>query len=209
MVGRKKGTRGPNYEQKRRELLVKIRNLCLADPHLRLSVREMARGAGVSVPTLMNYFADRDAICVAVLEQSWNDAQVHFDQALKMERNVRLQVDRELSLFFLAVRQFGLDKLMAWGLNEGLFSHDAGIAYLQYFLEPTLQTAETWLRHFQVEGSIPANIDVRFAALALYSPCVLFVLHQSFLGGSVHRPAELPQFIREHSAGFCRYVGAN
>lgn len=206
MAGRPKGVKAHDYDEKRADLIRRLRTLCFERPTERLSVRQMASGVGVSVPTLKNYFADRDAIIGAVLEQCWRDAAALLTVEIVPDETLQQRVKSELDKLLLGLTKFGLDKLHIWGMNEGLASAVVGPAYLNYFLEPTLQAAEKWLSYHQGEGAFSDDINIRHAAISLYAPCLVLVTHQSYLGGDEVRRADLARFFDEHSRRFIGYL---
>lgn len=77
---------------------------------------------------------------------------------------------------------------------------------LHEICEPTLQAAEQWLSYYQARGEIDHNIDLRFAAIALYSPLLILLMHQHQLGGAQLRKAEVDQFVEQHSKNFLKYL---
>jgi AcrR family transcriptional regulator len=206
MTGRPKGSRDPDYEDKRRELVDALTRACLEDPHQRLSMRQMAEASGVTPPTLTHYFSDRRGIVFAILEQSWKNAAQFIEASRHPTGSLQDWIRRELDQFLLAFSRFGLDRLNAWGINEGLADRDTGPIYLRFFLEPTLQAAEHWLSEFQQRGDIPEDVDPRHAALALLSPCLVLFLHQNALGGNVYRPADVDKFMSAHAERFASYL---
>lgn len=206
MAGRPRGSRDAAYDDKRRDLVDALTRACLADPHRHLSVRQMASECGVSVPTLKHYFDDRRGIVFAILEQAWKNARGFIEQSRQPDETLQGWIERELEQFLLAFTRFGLDRLNAWGINEGLADRESGPIYLRFFLEPTLQAAEDGLAHYQGTGEIPEDLDPRHAALALYSPCLVLFLHQNALGGDEFRPADIPNFIHAHARRFLRYL---
>lgn len=206
MAGRPKGSKDPDYEDKRRDLVDRLTEACLADPHRHLSVRQMAAACGVSAPTLNHYFGDRRGIVFAVLEQAWKNAAGFIEQSRQPAESLPGWIERELQQFLLAFSRFGLDRLNAWGINEGLADREAGPIYLRFFLEPTLQAAEDGLRQYQKLGDIGGDVDLRHAALALYSPCLVLFLHQNALGGDTFRPADIEGFIEAHAKRFVGYL---
>lgn len=208
MAGKPKGARNADYEEKRLALVRRIRSLFLAEPTRQLSVREIAAGCGVSVPTLNHYFDSRRGMVYAVLEQSWLDAEEHIDRSRKPKGSLQACIERELATFLEAFTRFGLDRLHIWGMTEGLADEESGPAYLRFFLEPTLQAAEAWLACYQESGEIPEAVNLRYAAIALYSPCLVLFMHQESLGGRSVRPADIPDFIKAHGEQFAGYLAA-
>ena len=94
MAGRPRGSRDPDYETKRHELVEALTGACLADPHERLSVRQMAAACGVSSPTLNHYFGDRRGIVYAVLEQAWKSASTFIEQSRQPEASLAAWIER-------------------------------------------------------------------------------------------------------------------
>lgn len=209
MVGRPPGSRAHDYEEKRRDLVHAVRRACLETPTEQRSLRDIAAACGVSPPTLSHYFGDRAGMVRAVLEQSLRDAARHFAEAERADGPLADRVAQELRTFHDAFTRFGLDRLNTWGMTEGLADERAGTAYLEFLLEPTLQGAEAWITRYRDAGEIPETVNPRFAALALYSPCIVLFLHQNHLGGRDFRPADVEAFIEEHAPRFLSYVGAD
>ena len=206
MAGRPQGTKNPDYESNRCELVSKLKRCCLATPHVKLRLRDMAAGCGVSVPTLKHYFADRQRIVRAILEQSHIDGRRFIDETRKPQGTLNKWIVGEIEKFFHAFHNFGLDRLNSWGITEGLTTAESGPDYLQFFLEPALQSLEKGLEHYQSQGQFSQKINCRFAALSLLAPCILLEMHQNSLGESKVRPADISEFIHQHSNQFLGYL---
>jgi AcrR family transcriptional regulator len=205
-MSKPKGTRSRDYDKKRLALLRQATDLALSTPNEALSMRQIAQGCGVTIPTLNHYFGDRDGVFEAILEQSWHDAANHLAGAAEPEGDLSNCVHAKLRNLADGFSSYGLDKLNAWGIAVGLGHAVLGPAYLTYFLEPTLQAAEAWLRHYQQAGDIDPAVNLRYAALELFSPLIMIFMHQSALGGNQTRPAKIEDFVHYHAATFIKSI---
>jgi AcrR family transcriptional regulator len=225
-MARPTGTRNPGYDDKRRSLARAAMEPIFDLGGLPLSLRQTARAAGVSVPTMRHYFGDLDGVIAAAFELIEEDGEVYrrraagqeVAQAVGTADAVREGSEPiELDPFPVSVRWLvdyvrkgwgaGLDVLHAAGLARGLESRERGEAYVQSLLEPMLQAAEARLRLHIERGEMIAG-DVRFAALSLMSPVLLALLHQEGLAGNRCRPMNITAFIEAHVAGFVRGYAA-
>ncbi|MBC7996416.1 MAG: TetR/AcrR family transcriptional regulator [Leptolyngbya sp.] len=207
MVGKPKGSRSKDYDDKRKELLVRAGRLFLKVPTEKLSLRQIAEGVGVTIPTLNHYFGGREGIITAFLEHTWQSAQYHLNEAAQPTGELADCIRSKLTNVVDAMLNYELEKLHIFGMTEGLGNKILGPAYLNFFLEPTLQACEKWLKYYQLDGSVDADVELRFAAVALYSPLLILLMHQNQLGGSAVREASIDQFIEQHSKNFLKYLG--
>jgi AcrR family transcriptional regulator len=203
-MSKPKGARGRDYGAKRLALLRRATDLVLSTPGDAMSMRQIAQGCGVTIPTLNHYFSDRSGVFEAILEQSWRDAEKHLAAAAEPEGDFPTCVHAKLCNLADGFSSYGVDKLNAWGIAVGLEHTLLGPAYLTYFLEPTLQAAESWLRHYQEAGEVSPTANMRYAALALYAPLITIFMHQNSLGGCHTRPADIDDFIECHAASFVK-----
>lgn len=206
MAGKPKGSRSKDYDDKRQKLLINAGQLFLEVPTQRLSLRQIADGLGVTIPTLNHYFGGREGIITAFLEHTWQSAQCHLNDAAQPAGELQDCLRSKLTNVVDAMRNYGLEKLHIFGMTEGLGDKILGPAYLNFFLEPTLQACEKWLKYYQLDGSVDADVELRFAAVALYSPLLILLMHQNQLGGLAVREASIEQFIDQHSKNFLKYL---
>ncbi len=207
-MSKTRGARNHAYDEKRLDLLRRITAFVLSVPGQTMSMRQTAQACDVTMPTLTHYFGDRTAMCKAVLEQTWRDAAGHLAAASTAEGNLAVCVEQKLRDCADSFVNYGVDKLNVWGLTQGLGQAALGPAYLSYFLEPTLQAAETWLSHYQAAGDIHPGINIRYAAVSLFGPLIVMFMHQNALGGSGLRPANIDDFIRCHAETFTRSLAS-
>ena len=174
---------------------------------IRVSLRELAQAAGVSVPTLKHYFGEREGVIVAALEHARRRGAPYL---LMMTRppDAPLRESILSTMRFLAMGwSMGLDKCHAVGLAQGLEEPRLGPAYVNEILEPTTQAFEARLAHFAASGEL-VRCSLRVAALALVAPVLLALLHQGSLGGRSCRPLDIDAFLVEHVERWCDAYGA-
>jgi AcrR family transcriptional regulator len=165
------------------------------------SFRSMADAAGVSVPTLRHYFADREGAIGAVL------ADAHFGgrRMIEVARTPTGEFDRSIRDLVTHIvggfRFGGLVDLNALGITEGLGSARLAKAYLDEILEPTIQASADQIAQHVARGEI-RDVDPRHAAIALISPLLILFLHQNRLGGSKHYPTDMDRFVAVHTEAF-------
>lgn len=180
--------------------------LCAADG-IRVSFRELAQSAGVSVPTLRHYFEDREGVISAALEHA---RKLGAPYLLMMTRppDGPLRESVLSTMRFLAMGwPMGLDKCHAMGLAQGLDEPRLGPAYVNEVLEPTTQAFEARLAHFAARGELK-DCSLRVAALALVAPVLVALLHQGALGGRACRPLDIDAFLVEHVERWADAYGA-
>lgn len=204
--GKPKGTRNREYEDKRSKLLTSAGLIFLKEPTVKQSLRQIAEGVGVTIPTLNHYFGGRDGVISAYLEFTWQSAHWHLLDAAEPKGDLGACIRLKLENLRDAFCHYGLEQLHIFGITEGLGNSSLGPAYLNFFLEPTLQAAEAWMAHYQKKGEISKDIDLRFAALTLYAPLLTLLMHQNHLGGKLVRFVEIDLFIDGHSKNFLKYL---
>ncbi|MBL8677721.1 MAG: TetR/AcrR family transcriptional regulator [Myxococcales bacterium] len=180
--------------------------LCAPDG-IRVSFRELAQSAGVSVPTLKHYFEDREGVIAAALEHA---RKLGAPYLLMMTRPPDGPLRESVlgTMRFLAMGwPMGLDKCHAMGLAQGLEEPRLGPAYINEVLEPTTQAFEARLAHFAARGELK-DCSLRVAALALVAPVLVALLHQGSLGGRACRPLDIDAFLVEHVERWADAYGA-
>lgn len=156
-----------------------------------VSLRGLAAGAGVSVPTLQHYFGDRAGALRAVLVEMHALGMRHIEQAAtELHGPPQVSLRWYLEELVRVWSVYGVGPMIAMGLSVGLSVPGTGPATVDALLEPVLQAAERRLAMHIAAGELPM-CEVRLAALQLVSPVLLALLHQHSLGGRACRPLDL------------------
>lgn len=202
-MGRPRGSRNEGYEDRRLELTGRVIPRLLQPDGARVSMRELAAAADVSVPTLRHYFGNRDGLLAAAMVQMGQLGTEH------LRRTALEQVDQPLEASLLWwVREFktgwdrGVGQLVTMGLVTGAQNAEVGPAYVNEILEPTLQAVEARLAAHLERGELKREVHLRHGALVLVCPILLGLIHQGPLGGSDCRPLDLEPFLIEHVKTF-------
>jgi len=202
-LGRPRGSRNQGYEDRRTELTGRVVPRLLQPDGARVSMRELATAASVSVPTLRHYFGNRDGLLAAAMVQMGHLGANH------LQRTALSEVDQPLgpSLLWWA-NEFtlgwthGVGQLITMGLVTGAQNAEVGPAYINEILEPTLQAVEARLAVHRGRGELKPEVSLRHGALVLVCPILMGLIHQGPLGGSECRPLALTPFLEEHVQTF-------
>lgn len=205
-MARLSGSRNADYEQTRSRLLRTIRVRLLETGADRVSFREMAEYAGVSVPTLRHYFSSRTVAVQEVFADLHRDGQRYLQEASASDLELEASMQQAADAVLAGVRFGRMDKVHSLGLTEGLGDADLGPSYLQSILEPSLKAIERRLEGHRRRGEL-SDVPTRHAALAFAAPLILATLHQSGLGGDGVRPLDLAEFAGNHVRAFAQAYG--
>ena len=207
---RTRGARNEDHDERRAALLASARARLRA-PGPAPSLRELAREAGVTVPTLRHYFGDRDGVVRAVMAAELAEArtpggplEVAATPSGPFARSVRDLLGHADAGFVRA----GLTDAHAAGLAEGLASSATGASYLALALDPTVEAFAERLRAHQERGEMRADVDPRAAALQLLAPLVVARLHQDRLGGADANPLDVGAMLDQQAEAFVRGYAA-
>jgi AcrR family transcriptional regulator len=198
-MGRPRGSRNADYDQKRRKLARKVVQHLVAGPAEHLSLRELARAAGVSVSTMRHYFGDRQGIIEAGIVEMGHSAERHLQTAVdaaKTGDDVHARVVAALASLADTWRREQLGRAHAVGLAEGMYA-GVGPATVEHLIEPFVGAIERVLRE-----ATGANSEARHAALALVGPVWMVLAHQESLNGREANPVDIDSFVRDHTTRF-------
>jgi AcrR family transcriptional regulator len=206
-MARPTGARNTDHDETRARLAAAAFARLSAADGARVSLREIAASAGVSVATIRHYFGDREGVIAAALDHARGLGAPYL---LMMTQPPETPL-RESVLATMRLLAFGwplgLEKCHVVGLTQGLDDPRLGPAYVSRVLEPTTQAFESRLAHFAARGEL-RPCSLRVAALALVAPVLLALLHQGPLGGASCRPLDVDAFLVEHVARWADAYGA-
>jgi AcrR family transcriptional regulator len=205
-MSRTAGALNQDHQAKRLDLARRVLQ-AVVEGGSNISLNELARETGQSVPTLKHYFGDRAGAVAEALRSVRQDASTHIASiaspgALGLPASLT-KVANDLAQAWVP---FGVGKLFAVGMAAGLFERSIGPAYLDGVLEPTVLAMEARLRTHAERGELSVDpgdaLAIRTAALGFLSPLLVALLHQTALEGATCRPLDLRAFIREHVERF-------
>lgn len=202
-MARQQGTRNARYEERRAELLEKLRRRLGRRHDAPASWRELAAAAEVSLSTLSHYFGRREDVVRAIMEDDLRSGAEPLSIMAEPSGPFAQSIADALRHMAEGFRYGSLGAMFATGLIEGLRHHSLGPAFLESALEPTLDAVERRLQAHIDRGEM-RSVDPRGPVVALIAPVLVVFLHQHELGGTSIRPLDTEAFLREHAAAFVR-----
>ena len=205
-MARTKGARNEGFEERRIALTAALRARLRANGPSP-SMRELAAAADVSVPTLKHYFADREGVVRAVMEDelvSGSGANGPLETAATPSGPFAQSVRDLLQHADEGFEYGGLTDSHAVALAEGGRSAALGADYLRLALDPTIEAFADRLQAHQANGEMRADADARVAAVQLLSPLVVARLHQDRFGGRDTNPLDLSAMLDQQAVAFVR-----
>jgi AcrR family transcriptional regulator len=182
------GRRNPDYEEKRDRLIQDLTEYVLRTELTRPSFRQLAMAGQVAEPTLRHYFGDRETVACEILRVLGGRAEPLIKAVAQPSTSMDGAVDGYVQLSRAGVAHGAFARAHAFGLVEGVADENVGKAYLETLLEPSLQALEERLSPHMASASAP---EKRAAALMVFAPMLLAVLHQQLLGGAQATPIDL------------------
>lgn len=200
---RPKGARNARFDERRAELLDRLKaRLCQRDA-MRPTLRELAAAAGCSVSTLNHYFGKRDDIVLAVFAQSGERGKGQFRATRIADSDFETSVRGAAALSWTVLTQHGVAGVLAMGMVEGMRDDLLGPAFIESMFEPFVIALTDRFDAHVVRGEMRA-VDTRMAALTLASPLLLGALHQKELGGSRDYPLDGDAYLDHVVESFIR-----
>jgi AcrR family transcriptional regulator len=188
-------------KDRRHELVSLLAPSAIAERSAPVSLRQFAIKAGVSEPTLRHFFTDRQGVVIALIGYFAEGARQFLELSAKPEATLKDAVSGygELALAGAQSRLFA--QAHAFALVESIHDPAVARAYLQTIIEPSLQALEQRLAP-AMDPDAASPERVRHAALALYAPILIAILHQDLLKGDEVRPLDMSAFITDLTALF-------
>jgi len=178
----------------RREQILEAATRVFAEKGFRrATTREVAREAGVSEGTIYNYFEDKDALLVAILD-GLNETERRaedFEEGMATDFRGFLQeyLRRRMHLIWENREVFRVV------LSEMLVNADLRVRYLRQVVEPTMGIAEENFRSRMKQGEVrqtDAPLATRSVAGAVLGLLVLGLLGDEEISS---RPDEVPDVL--------------
>lgn len=200
---RSKGARNARFDERRAELLARLKARLSQRGAMRPTLRELATAAGCSVSTLNHYFGRRDDIVLAVFQESGQRGQGQFQATRIPGPEFESSVREAAALSWTVLTRHGVAGVLAMGMVEGMRDDLLGPAFIDTMFEPFVIALTERLDAHVARGEM-RPVDTRMAALALASPLLMGALHQGELGGAARYPLDGEAFLDHVVQGFVR-----
>ena len=192
------GVRNHDFEIKRTALLDTLSQYALEDNMQRPSLRQFAIAANASEPTLRHYFRDRQGLIISILEHIGLQTRDVWDSVSQGAQNTSSAIDDYFRVTQSGFSDGGFARAHAFGIIEGMADEAIGHAYLEFLLEPALDSVCQKLA--ATPGGPIDRSEQRIAAFMLLSPVLVMALHQQMLGGEGHSPLNAEDFVSQMGA---------
>ena len=178
----------------RREQIVGAATRVFAEKGFRrATTREVARAAGISEGTIYNYFEDKDALLLAILDRL-NETErraADFEEGMAMDFRgfLKQYLRRRISLIWENREVFRV------ALSEMLVNAELRDRYLRHVVDPTMRIAEENFRSRMEQGEVretDAPLAMRSVAGAVLGVLVLGLLGDEEIGS---RSEEVPDVL--------------
>lgn len=180
---------------RRSELLAMLAHIAIAERSAPVSLRQFAIKAGVSEPTLRHYFTDRRGVVITIIGYFADGAREWLERSAQSAPSLEAAVNGYGDLAMEGSRSDVFAQAHAFAFVESIHDRDVARAYLEQIIEPSLNALERRL----APGVDPDGIKpetVRHAAIFLYAPVLVAVLHQRLLAGEETRPLDMAGFFQ-------------
>ncbi len=181
---------------RREELLADLALIAVAERSAPVSLRQFAIKAGVSEPTLRHYFTDRQGVVIAIIGFFAEGAREWLTRSAAPAGTVEDAVRGYAGLALEGADTDTFAQAHAFALVESIHDPVVARAYLDTVIEPSLRAIERRLGPC-VDPAGGAPDRVRHAAISLYAPILIAVLHQRLLRGAEARPLDMGAFFND------------
>lgn len=196
----------PSTADRKAELLAVLASTAIAERSAPVSLRQFAIRAGVSEPTLRHYFSDRQGVVIAIIGFFADGARDFLERSARSAGSVEDAVNSYGALATEGADTDIFAQAHAFALVESIHDPLVARAYLDRIIEPSLQALEARLGSAAQTQGLTSD-EIRHAAIALYSPVLIAVLHQRLLHGAEARPLDMASFFNDLTALFSKGLG--
>lgn len=130
------------------------------------TIKDIARAAGTADGTIYNYFANKTALLIAILDRMRDQMMQNVDLDVFASQDVRAILRAFLAhpLTALQADDFALARVI---MSETAVNPELRALYEQKILQPTLAAAETLLQTLAAQGLIrPVNIPLTIRVIS-------------------------------------------
>lgn len=188
---------------RKEELLADLARIAIAERSAPVSLRQFAIKTGVSEPTLRHYFTDRRGVVNAIIAYFADGARDWLKRSAEPAESLEQAVQGYAGLALEGADTDIFAQAHAFALVESIHDPIVARAYLDTIIEPSLQAIEHRLSpSLDPAGDAPDR--VRHAAIGLYAPILIAVLHQRLLRGAEARPLNMSDFFNDLTALFAQ-----
>ena len=160
----------------------------------RTTIRDVAKAAGVADGTIYNYFANKTALLVGILNRMNESERRDEDLARLAEVDVRTFFGQYFRQRFAVLTQDGLEVFQVV-LSEVLVNPELREIYVQQIVLPTFAVAETHFAQLVARGKLPAHdiaLTLRVVSATFVGLLMLRIMEDPVLQT---RWSELPDFL--------------
>jgi AcrR family transcriptional regulator len=162
----------------------------------RATIKDIARAARIADGTIYNYFENKEALILGLLDRLNESEQRGADFERAIQGSLRDWARAYFSQRIAAVQPQNLEILRVL-ISEILVNEDLRERYFQRIVRPTNELAETFFRQWQSEGAlkpVDPKLAVRIVAGAFFGLIVMHLVGDTELE---NRWNELPDILTE------------
>jgi AcrR family transcriptional regulator len=146
----------------------------------RATIQDVAKVAGIAAGTIYNYFENKTALLMGILERLNETERRDADMSQMLNMDIRAFTQHYMRRRFEILIQNGFE-IFQIVLSEVLVDSELRMIYMQQVIEPTFAIAETYYTQLAREGKIRFDVDVPLV-LRLTSATVIGILVLRVLG---------------------------
>jgi AcrR family transcriptional regulator len=148
------GSRNRDYSESRRDLARRISATMEPESIVRASLREFGASAGVSLPTLLHYFADAGEVIAEVLAIRFSVGAQFREEVARADGDFATSLRELIAYLAIGLTQRQVLDGHHIGLSNGMGSRTVGLAYLESVVEPALRAVEARLKTYLDRGEM-------------------------------------------------------
>ncbi len=152
----------------------------------RATIQDVAKVAGIAAGTIYNYFENKTALLMGILERLNETERRHDDMSQIMTMDIHTFTRHYMRRRFEVLMQKGFE-IFQIVLSEVMIDSDLRAVYMEQVIAPTFALAENYYLQAVGSGKIRSDIDValtlRLTSAAVIGTLVLRVLGDPEIAG--------------------------